>query len=191
MKTFFFLIITILTFLISCARKPEDYRPDSCLSKERQMRLLAQVVRYANKLAPEATNATKFDVAFNWYYDRAVAESRILYCSPGDSMFQLLMVKKARSITPMEEGIALKIKLNENDSITYYEEVFRMWKMPSDTLRNRGKFLFNRMVNKEDLSIYYSTFQKDRFIEFPNERFSFDVEKRRWRDQELDSIRFN
>jgi hypothetical protein len=194
MKYLVYVLIIASSFSLSnCISKSANYAPDSCLSKEKRKKLIQNIVRYTNKLAPEATHTTKFNSAFNWYYDRAVTESKILYCIAGDSSgtYQLLISKKARSITPMEEGIALKIKLNQNDSIIYYDEVFRMWKMPADTLLLRGKYLFARMINHEDLTIYYSKFQQDRFIEFPDHRFIFDIEKRRWRDKELDSVRFN
>lgn len=90
----------------------------------------------------------------------------------------------------MQEGIAIKIKLDENDSLVFYQEVFRMWKMPMDTLKKRGHFLFKKMIKNESLYLYTSKYQKDRFIEFPDDRFSFDVYKRRWRDRVLDTINF-
>lgn len=150
------------------------------------------MVRYSGKLSPEATHETKFNPEFNWYYDKAVKECEILYChlNAEDSMYSLLVAREARSITPMKEGIALRIKLNKNDGLEIYDEVFRMWKMPMDTLRVRGKFLFDRLVKQEDLSLYHSKFQQDRFIEYPNDRFKFDAHSKRWKDLELDSIAF-
>lgn len=181
---------SVLAILVSCSIK-EKHKPSDCLQNDRQQRIIQQMVRYASKLAPEATHQTKFNHEFDWYYNRAAAECRILFCeSIGERDYQLLVARKARSLTPMEEGIAIKVNLDAKDSLIYYEEVFRMWKMPSDTLVKRGSYLFERMINNEDLTIYYSKFQKDRFIEFPDERFTFDVSKRRWRDNELDSIKF-
>lgn len=182
---------SVLVTLVCCWIKEDKYKPSNCLTASKQQRIIQQMVRYASKLAPEATHQTKFSHEFDWYYNRAADECRILFCiTSGDSSFQLLVARKARSLTPMEEGIALKVSLDAKDSLIHYEEVFRMWKMPSDTLVKRGRYLFERMVNHEDLTIYYSKFQKDRFIEFPDERFTFDISKRRWRDSELDSIKF-
>jgi hypothetical protein len=192
MNRLIYVLIVAALSLQACQNKNHDYNPDAWMSKEKQQTFLHNMVRYSSKLAPEATHASKFDPKFNWYYSAAAAECRILFCDldESDSIYQLLVARKARSVTPMEEGIALKIKLDQRDSISYYEEVFRMWKMPADTLQKRGKFLFTRLVKKEDLTLYYSKFQQDRFIEFPDDRFTFDVEKRKWRDQELDSLKF-
>jgi hypothetical protein len=176
--------------LIGCASSENKYRPTDCIPEEQQKEIVRQMVRFANRLAPEATHETKFQPQFNWYYDRAISESRIILCAKEKDTIQLMIARKARSINPMEEGIALKVVLNANDSLLYYEEVFRMWKMPADTLVKRGRYLFDRMVKKQDLSLYYSKFQKDRFIEFPDQRFTFDPQKRRWSDHELDSILF-
>ena len=179
--------------LNGCSNKKSNPNPDSCLTIEMQKRLLQGMVRYASKLPPEATHETKFNPEFNWYYHKAVAECRILYCflSQEDSTCQLLVARQARSITPMEEGIALRIKFDHKNGFDLYDEVFRTWKMPADTLQVRGKFLFDRMVKGEDLTLYYSKFQEDRFIEFPDDRFTFDVEARKWRDSELDSLKIN
>ena len=192
-KIIYLLVMGWLVLSGGCGQKKADYNPDTCLTAEKQQKLLQEMVRYANKLAPEATRGTMFNPEFNWYYDRAVGECKILYCllNEQDSTYRLLVARKARSINPMEEGIALKIKFNQKDSFDLYDEVFRMWKMPHDTLLVRGKFLFDLMVNGGDLSLYSSRFQKDKFIEFPDNRFTFDVNARKWKDKELDSLRFN
>lgn len=162
------------------------------MSPELQKQFLQTMVRYSSKLPPEASQATKFDSKFNWYYDKAVQECKILYCQKGtDDVYSLFISKDARSITPMKEGVAVKVKLGTSDTFNYYNEVFRMWKMPEDTLVKRGKFLFTRMVKGEDLSLYYSKFQQDRFVEFPDDRFYFDTTAWRWKDRELDSLKIN
>ena len=176
--------------IFGCSSSEKRHNPIGCISAEQQKQILGQMVRYANKLAPEATHETKFQPQFNWYYDRAISESRIMLCAKEKDTIQLFVARKARSLTPLEEGIALKVIVNSEDSLFYYEEVFRTWKMPADTLSKRGLYLFDRMVRNQDLTIYYSTFQKDRFIEFPDQRFTFDIKKRRWSDQALDSISF-
>ena len=177
--------------MLGCNKK-DNYDPNDCLTPDRQKILLHEMVRYSSKLAPEATHETKFDPEFKWYYDKAFAECQILYCSfEKDSTYYLLVARQARSVTPMQEGIGLHVKFNDSGRLASYEEVFRMWKMPLDTLQKRGKFLFDLMVKKQDLELYYSKFQQDRYIEFPSDRFKFDVTSRKWKDLELDSINLN
>lgn len=141
------------------------------------------MVYYATKLAPDAGELDKFDAKYNWYYDRAADECRFLAVYPAqeeDSWF-FLLARTARSVTPMEEGIGGKVKLNDHGGLSDYEEVFRVWKMPSDTLLERGTMLFDRMVRGKDLSLFYPKFQKDRYIELPTEGYYFDKVTKRWK----------
>ena len=168
--------------------KKEMYSKESCIPPDVAHRLLKEMVHYTSKLAPEATQNTKFSPRFDWYYDRAVKECEIAYChTMAAGEYDLLVIRDVPSVTPMKDAISIHAKVNA-DTISEYEEVFRIWKMPKDTLLKRGLFLFDRMVKREDLSLYYSKFQQDRFIEFPDDRFTFDKQTRKWRDRELDSL---
>src|SRR6188768_1987592 len=100
-KVIFLLLMNGSVLLINCNSKTPDYNVEPCLAKEKQLTLLQKMARYSSKLAPEATNETKFNPEFNWYYDKAVAESAILYChlSDQDGMYQLFIARQARSVT--------------------------------------------------------------------------------------------
>ncbi|MBL0741918.1 hypothetical protein [Chryseolinea lacunae] len=187
-------IVFLAAALASCEKKETHYDLQGCLTPEQQQKVLTSVMHYASKLAPEATPDTKFDAKFDWYYERAVKEAHIMYCAldTRDSTYHLFIARKARSITPMEEGIAVNLKWNAgHGKLSTYEEIFRTWKMPHDTLTKRGLFLFNTMMTGGDLKLYTSKFQQDRFIEFPDDRFVFDKEKRQWKDLEMDSVKLN
>lgn len=188
-KTGLFVILGLTIVGVSCSTKSKDYSVLGCLTTEQQSAILSEMVHYASRLAPQATHETKFNPEFDWYYNRAVSECTVVFCNDkGENQYELLVTRKARSITPMKDAIALEIQLNEKGYISTYKEVFRMWKMPEDTLLKRGKFLFDLMVRDGDLSLYYSKFQRDQYIEYPDDRFSFDTLKRRWRDSELDTL---
>jgi len=195
MRKFILLVFVAGIFLLSNCSSGSDknFNPDTCLSKNTQALLLQEMVRYASKLPPHATHQTKFSDEFNWYYDRAVSECRIMQCyqEETDTSYLILIARKARSITPMEEGFAIRIKFDTSQKMKYYEEVFRTWKMPTDTLNKRGKFLFETLVNGNDLTLYHSKYQRDRYIEFPDERFYFDKTLRKWNDRELDTVRLD
>ncbi|MCD9016444.1 hypothetical protein [Parachryseolinea silvisoli] len=190
MRIAYYTFFALLVLSTSCKKK--NYDPSGCLSAEEQKKILYTMMHYASRLAPEATHETKFDKKFDWYYDRAVNEARVLYCDHNEEndTYSLLVARKARSITPMEEGIAVRIKLGENDTFADYEEVFRMWKMHADSVEKKGKFLFRTMLEGGDLTLYYTQFRKDEFIEFPDQRFTFDKKIRRWRDSAMDTIQF-
>ena len=88
----------------------------------------------------------------------------------------------------MREGIAGKVRYDDKGRLIEYEEIFRTWKMPGDSLNVRGAMLFDRMVKGKDLSLFYSKFQGDKYIEFPDERFSFDKKLKLWHDAASDTL---
>jgi len=176
-------LVVLVVFFSLCACERDRYNPSNELSKDQQARLVRQMVYYSTKLPPNAADFDKFDPKYNWYYDRAAAECSMLAFSANQDpgVWYFLVARKARSITPMQEGIAGKVKLNADGSLADYEEVFRVWKMHPDTLKVRGAMLFDRMVRGKDLSIFYPKFQGDNFIELPTETYSYDKLTKRWK----------
>jgi hypothetical protein len=173
--------LAIVILLCSCER--DRYNPSHQLNEDEQARLVRQMVYYSTKLPPNSTESDKFDQKYNWYYDRAAAESVLLkfYEAPEPGVWYFLVARKARSINPMQEGIAGKVRVNADRSLADYEEIFRIWKLPADTLAKRGTMLFDRMVQGKDLSLFYPKYQGDKFIELPTDGYYFDKATRRWK----------
>lgn len=165
--------VLILLVLAACT---ED------LTEEDKEKALWQIVHYAAKLPPGATHENKFAQEHNEYYQRVVSDYKWLETRRKEGGgYYFLISRPARSRTPMVEGIGGTFRM-EKDSLIEYEETFRMWKMPEADLYVKGRAMFERMVAGKDLSIYYPKFTGDQYIEFPNERFVYDKQKRRWRD---------
>lgn len=174
--------ITILLALVGCNQK-HSIRAEDYMTKDRQAEVINKLVRYATKLAPNSTLETRFDSAFNDYYNRVAADYQFMYLLPkSDSSYYFLFSRPARSATPTFEGVAGILSLNRQDSLIEYEETFRTWKMQYQDLQSRGKYLFNLMRTGGDLTPYYSNKAGDKYIEFPDGRFYFDKNKRRWMD---------
>jgi len=179
--------IVSLLLLSSCTN--DSYDPNKFLTPEAQQKLIRETVYYSMKVAPNANHETKFNEEFDWYYDRAAKEVEITkYYIDENGNHYFLMSRVARSITPMREGIGGKIRYDDSGKLNAYEEIFRTWKMESDSLELKGAMLFDRMVKGKDLSLFYSKFQGDKYIEFPNERFSFDKKLRLWHDNAIDTL---
>src|SRR4051812_414988 len=111
-------ITVFLIFFALCACKRDRYDPSNELSKEEQAKLIRQMVYYSTKLPPNAADLDKFDQKYNWYYDRAAAECNLVkfFPTPEQGVWYFLVARTARSITPMQEGIAGKVTLNEDHS---------------------------------------------------------------------------
>ena len=190
----FFSPQTVLLFTLFLVQgcKNIAHSPDHYFSKEQQVAIIKQSVRYSTQLAPGASHETKFNSEFDEYYDIATTEYDIRACFPEqDNGYYFLMTRKARSIWPAREAIGGKLKVDKDNKLLDYEEVFRTWKMTEDTLNTRAFELFDLMVKGKDLTLFKTKYKGDRYIEFPDDRFSFDKGTKRWRDNELDSLKIN
>jgi hypothetical protein len=181
------LLVVLAVFLNGCIE--DKYAPENFLNKEELHKIISQTVRYSEKRAPGSTHESKFDTAFNWYYDAAIKEYdvRRYYISDNQASY-FLFTRVARSIVPMREAIGGRLVVDDQMNLKEYEEIFRTWKMSEDSLNTRAFQLFERMVNNEDLSRFGPKHQGDRYIEFPNERFYFDKARMRWIDSIMDSV---
>jgi hypothetical protein len=170
----------MLLILGSCHGNSSN--PADHLSKEKMGDVMREIVHYAAKLAPGATHDTKFEEQYDLYYQGVAAEYKWMHIrSTQNNGYYFLISRPAKSLTPMAEGIGGTFFMKD-DSLVAYEETFRMWKMSEENLQVKGKALFDRMVGGKDLSIYYSKFAGDEYIEFPDDRFVYDKEKRVWLD---------
>jgi len=186
-KGLIYRFIFLFVLLSSCNSDPYD--PGKFLSRDDQQKLIRETVYFSMKLAPNANHDTKFNKEFDWYYDRAAKEVEVAkYYIDEKRTHYFFMSRVARSITPMREGIGGKLRFDDAGKLIEYEEIFRTWKMERDSLKIRGLMLFDRMVKGKDLSLFYSKFQGDKYIEFPNERFSFDKTLRLWHDNAIDTL---
>lgn len=180
-------LLIFFVFLLSCGSRNTTL-PNNYLTDEKKNAIMWQVVHYASKPAPTATRDSMFDSKFDDYYQRVLLDFELVALSPGGSNdYYFLIFRPARSVNPMFEGIGGKFKF-AHGSLVAYDEIFRTWKMPYQDLSTRGALLFDRMTKEKDLSIYYSKYAGDKYIEFPNDRYVFDKVKRRWRNRELDSL---
>lgn len=186
-----FLYTLLLLAAVACSSK-DPLDPLTYFTREQQSEIIYKSIRYSAKLPPNCKHEIKFDTAFDYYYKRAAEEYSFLELSKDqDGVFNFLIARPARSITPMFEGIGGQLRLDQKDSLVVYNEVFRTWKMPYKDLTTKGAFLFDRMIKGEDLTLFYSKNAGDQYIEFPDDRFTYNVTLRRWRDNAFDSLQVN
>jgi hypothetical protein len=188
------MITTILFCLVLQSCKNDAHSPDQYFSREQQSSIISQAVRYSAKLAPYATQANKFTGEFDEYYSKAAAQYDMRKCVPDEKKkgeYYFLMTRQARSIWPAREAIGGKFVVDDKNKLRDYEEIFRTWKMTEDSLNARAFELFDLMVKGEDLTPFRSKYKGDRYIEFPDDRFTFDKNDKQWHDNAFDSLKLN
>lgn len=151
-----------------------------------EQEMLMHIIRYIGKLPPKgATHKNKFDPLFDGHYAQAVQEHRIdLYhrdTTTGDTYLLVSRIAPSMTVKRVATGVHLRMV---GDSIVYYQEVFRTWKMPEEQFTEKSTLLFAKMVRGENLSPYYpQNSGKEEYIEFPDAHTRFDTTQRIWVNQ--------
>lgn len=184
----FFLLSTM--FLGACNQAPELTIPGEKPDAQEAEELLALIIRLHGEMPEKANHNTKFDTVFDEHYNRQLAAHSIdrVYREPSTDEIFVVVSRIAPSIGIKRVSTGIRLKIS-NDKITFYEEVFRTWRLPEDILLPRADTLFALMVNGEDLTPYYTASKADQFIEFPDEHTWFDTLERRWVSDLEDPVR--
>ncbi len=177
MKSTLFLTFFAAIALWACHHSPKGQRPDTATAQ----RFLEQIIRYTAHLPKKATHETKFDTAYDSFYAQEIKKYRVdLFYQEPEGYTYLLVSRPAPSLDVKRVATGIKMRIKE-DSVAYYEEVFRTWKMTEPILAKKAGMLFEKMVRGQDLSPYYPQHSgEEEYIEFPDAHTRFDVEKRRW-----------
>jgi hypothetical protein len=187
--------VPILSLLLFFACKNQEtqtpllgQKPDETFNRD----MLGRIIRFTGKLPPKgATHENKFDPKFDAHYQNLVAQYRIelFYRDSARSDIYLLLSRIAPSMTVKRVGTGVHLRM-AGDSITFYNEVFRTWKMPEEELAKKGAFLFSKMVRGEDLRPYYNENSgKEEYIEFPDANVHFDTLRRVWVSKQADLLK--
>ena len=155
--------------------------PQQFLSENEQEAFKNEIARYVHKLPNRATNDNKFEKEFDEYYTTKSKFTTLdnYYKGAGDTVF-FQVSKIAPSMKVKKVATAGKLLTDSSGKITYYEEVYRSWKMEEPELAKKSKELFDLLIAGKDLKPYYTENSKEEYIEFPDKNNSYDASKRVW-----------
>jgi hypothetical protein len=182
--------ITLITCALAACKTKESYIPQDHLSPQQHDKVMSKIIRYVGRKPDKATDSSKFLPKHDEHYLKQVASHKLdLYFNSdgGDQFF--LISRIAPSIHVKYVATGGRFKMNEKDSLIEYEEIFRTWKMPYDTLLNRAGLLFHKMVKGESLESYYTKNSGDvEYIEFPDDNVYYDKQARKWKSKQFGSV---
>lgn len=176
-KSLFF----ILLILIGCNKTIES-NPDNKLSKVEQENFKNKIVRYFESLPKDAHNKNTLDTTYLKYYEQKAKESDLLhYYKNENNEIYFAVAKIAPSLKLKKVATIGKMKLNEKDSIIFYQEIARTWKMEIQELKEKTKILFDLIVQEKSVEKYYTKNSNPEFwIEFPDDSTIYDTINIKW-----------
>lgn len=191
MKSFFKIIsFSLFILLISCNEDSLNLDPKHYLSHEEQEAFKYKIIRYYDKRPKKVNQEDKLNSEHDSIYKLKAQRSDLLflYFDEKKDEYYFAVTRIAASLKLKKVATVGKLKKDSNDSIIYYEENFRTWKMEMDELKEKTSFLMTKYIKGEDLTPYYTKNSQPEFwIEFPDDNNVYDIEKREWKTS-LDEI---
>jgi hypothetical protein len=157
-----------------------DFQAENKLNQEEQKAFIKKIIYNLGKW-PESAN--KNTVKHPHYQEDFLDEAKLhqlkYYFKRKDTVY-FGVWRIAPSLKEKYRLTAGKLIMG-NEGPSYYEEVFRTWKMTPDILMEKGNLLFQKWLNGEDLSPYYNHLSGDEeWIEFPDQDVHWDQQKQTW-----------
>ena len=178
-----YIYLLFLLTLFGCNNEPKNILPKQHLTLKEEELFKYKIIRYIERLPKYATDENKFESKFDEEYKKKAENCDLLfYYKDNQKNVYFAITKIAPSIKLKKTATAGKLKYNDNDSLVFYEEVFRTWKMETKELHEKTELLFRKFIDTDDLSSYYTKNSKPEFyIEFPDENTNYDTISRKWK----------
>lgn len=175
------LLVCVAVGLPMC-RQAEKYPPEQYLKPGAQKMFLYSIARYAAKMPKGARHNTKTGQQFDSYYQREMEKYRLeKYFIASDSTHYFLVSRPAPSLQVKRVAIGGRVKYDRQGGFSFYEEVFRTWKMKEDEMTRKAGVLFERMIEVGDVEPYLPANTEEEWVEFPDKLNYFDTAARRWK----------
>lgn len=179
----FIYILLIVQLFSSCQKEPKKILPSDYLNKEQIEAFKYDIIRYSGKLAKNATDDSKFETKFDSIYHLKAKSAELYYYYEDKNAPEVYfaIARIAPSLKIKRVVTAGKLIKDKAGNITFYEEVFRTWKMEIPELKSKSKLLFENYIEGNDLTKFYTKNSKEEFlIEFPDEINFYNSALRRW-----------
>lgn len=174
---FFFVLILFVTGCFT----DKNYDASRYLSALEQHQFIQNIIFYIGDLPKNANHQSKFDQKYNDHYVKQLGRFRLdKYFKANDGYIYFEVSRLAPSFKIKRVATGGRLKYDSKNTIIEYEELYRTWKMVDNELELKTAVLFQKMINREDLSPYYTANSSEEYIEFPDDMVSFNKDLRCW-----------
>jgi hypothetical protein len=186
MKIKFIYSLFILVLFYSCQKEPQRILPSDYLTVAQLESFKYEIIRYTDKLAKNATHETKFESQFDSIYQLKAKSAELYhyYVEEKSNEIYFAIARIAPSLKVKKVVTVGKLTKDADGKIVSYEEAFRTWKMEIPELKTKTKLLFEKYIDGEDLTPYYTKNSNGEFyIEFPDDNTFYDKNTRKWQSK--------
>jgi hypothetical protein len=182
-KRYLFVIVLSLVLFHACSDPKKPYRFERNFTHQQRDTLLVDMVTLIGKKPKTADYISRHEPRFREYYNELSKEFSMEYFYHVDDTCYYYMIRPARSARGNTRGVGGKLTLDQEFRIDYFEESFNTPIYPREDLERIGWRLFRELIEKR--SIEGLLWNVD-YIEWPDDRLKYDLEKREWRYDVVD-----
>lgn len=180
-----YLLLSVLFVVLSCDSSNNSI-PSKQLSENEISIFKNQIVRYFEGSPKHVNRFQIFDSAHDSYYKAKANSAELMHYYVDEDGFTYFAIARIAPSLKVKKVATIGRLKRDKDSLIYYEEICRTWKMDLPELKTKTKILFDKIVNKKDVSNYYTkNSQPDFWIEFPDERNFYNTKDRAWSLKEI------
>jgi hypothetical protein len=188
------ILITIISFAVGCTNdssvETTEINQVSQLTDEEALAFKTSIIRLVGRKPENASHENKYNTYFDAHYAQQAETHYLEYYLKNEDKTFFVLTRIAPSIELKHVGIGGYVRFNQDGSIAELEEVFRTWKRKPEELKPILDVLFSKMVNGEDLTMYYTAkMGLDAYIEFPNEEVWYDKTTNTWASSREDVLK--
>lgn len=189
---FRYITFIVVALFVSCKSEiTVNTDPSAYLTDEHQKEFKYSIIRWAGKRAPKATDTTLYDPQFEDYYKELAAKHDLksYYIDSLTRFHYFMLYRIAPSVHVKKVALGGRLKYDDENNISYYEEIFRTYKMPESELDAKATLIFRDLILKNSIDKYlFKNTQPEEYIEFPDDETYYDISNRRWVSSRFDPV---
>jgi hypothetical protein len=189
------LIMSLGVLLTNCDSQDSITQPTQInqidqLSEDDVFSFKSSIIRFVGRKPEDASHENKFNAYFDGHYLEQTQTHTLRYYAKEEGKEYFVLTRIAPSVQLKYVAIGGFVVFDENNEVKEIEEVFRTWKKIPEELDSINNILFQKMVNGDDLSPYYTkSMGQDAYIEFPNDEVWYDKKSNTWESSREDVLR--
>ena len=169
------LVASTLLVLLACTANKKD-TIDGYHNEAESKKILAQVVRY-NYYNEGIPSQDRFQEKYNEKYEKVLLGFSIYKYAIGKDNFHYFVLNRVHH-KDKHRAVGGRLKLNDQNSIVFYEETFVTPLLSKNELDSKSDFLFDELVKHGKIQDDFLKMKQ--YVEWPNENQKYDTVKHEW-----------
>ncbi len=175
MRSHKLLVASALLALLACTANKKD-TIDGYHNEAESKKILAQVVRY-NYYNEGIPPQDRFQETYNEKYEKVLPSFSIYKYAIGKDDFQYFVLYRLHH-KDKHRAVGGRLKINDQNRIVFYEEIFATPLLPKSELDPKSDFLFDELVKHGKIQDDFLKMRQ--YVEWPNENQKYDTVKHEW-----------